>query len=155
MLLQIVADVIDACWLVPNHPSERKYFIANFQKHFILFLRTAQGSRMAGLTWATIVSLVGRCVASLFIDTSRPQARFPSNFAMRIYVDDPWATARGTPEEVEIICAMPTLAWLTLGMPIAFHKAMRGTRLQWIRRDTGYQYRRSVRRGRHSARKGR
>ena len=62
----LVADVSDAFWQIPLHPAERKYFVVMFKEAFLVFLRTAQGSRGAPLTWAALAALVSRCMQSLF-----------------------------------------------------------------------------------------
>ena len=57
---QLIADVSDAFWLVPLEPRERRFFVAKFWGKFSVFLRTAQGSRTALLTFCTIMSLATR-----------------------------------------------------------------------------------------------
>jgi len=47
-------------------------------------------------------------------------------------VDDPWNATRGEPARTDTNLAMIALAWLVLGMPLAFHKAMRGASLSWV-----------------------
>ena len=54
---QLIADVSDAFWLVPLEPRERRFFVAKFRGKFLVFLRTAQGSRTVPLTFCTIMSL--------------------------------------------------------------------------------------------------
>ena len=55
---QLIADVSDAFWLIPLAPVERKFFVAQFRGKYLVFLRTAQGSRTAPLTFCAI----GGCI---------------------------------------------------------------------------------------------
>jgi hypothetical protein len=49
-LEQLVLDISDAFWGVPLLKKERKFFVAKLGNQFLVFLRTAQGSRAAPLT---------------------------------------------------------------------------------------------------------
>ena len=51
---------------------------------------------------------------------------------LQVYVDDPLAVARGTPQRRERLFTMLTLAWQVLGFPMALHKAQWGQRVDWI-----------------------
>ena len=128
---QLVADIVDALWVIPNHPKQRKHFVAKSGNTFILFLRTAQGSRNAGVTFGTSIALVGRCIASLFQGEHGEAEGESLDMLMQIYVDDPWCAARGPPPAVDTTFAMIALLWMILGMPLALHKAHRGTTLTW------------------------
>ena len=79
----LVADVQDAFWLIPLAWEERRYFVAKFRGRYLVFLRTAQGSRAAPITWAAIAALVARCVQSIFCTPHGHEAR------LQMYVDDP------------------------------------------------------------------
>ena len=129
---QMVIDIIDAFWLVPNNPHERKFFVTQVAGKYVLFLRTAQGSRCAGLTWGTIAALVCRCITSLFVEKPTRKQRTDDRIKMQIYVDDPWSAARGTPAELDTTFAMVVVTWMALGFPLAFHKALRGAAITWI-----------------------
>lgn len=72
------ADIVDAFWLIPLHVSERRYFCAYLKGSYYLFTRTAQGSRMAPLTFAAVMAVVSRWVQTL-----------SHEYAMQVYVDDP------------------------------------------------------------------
>ena len=50
---------------------------------------------------------------------------------MQIYVDDPWAAARGKKTDVETKFAMMAALWLCMGFPMAFHKALVGRQVTW------------------------
>ena len=63
---QFVIDATDAFWELGLHPSERRYFVGKIGGSFYVYLRTAQGSRGAPLSWATVFGLICRCVQSLF-----------------------------------------------------------------------------------------
>lgn len=52
-----IADIVDAFWLVPLHPTERRFFCAKLRVKFYMFTRTAQGSRMAPLTFAAVMAM--------------------------------------------------------------------------------------------------
>ena len=56
VLEQLVMDIADAFWIVPSNPDERKHFVTRIGKIIVIMLRTTQGSRDAGLTWATIAA---------------------------------------------------------------------------------------------------
>ena len=79
----LVADVQDAFWLIPLAWEERRYFVAKFNGRYLVFLRTAQGSRGALLTWAAIAALVARCVQNVLVTPHGQEAR------LQMYVDDP------------------------------------------------------------------
>ena len=52
-----IIDIVDAFWLIPLRHEERKYFCARLHGKFYAFLRTAQGSRGAPLTFAALIAL--------------------------------------------------------------------------------------------------
>ena len=86
----LIADVTDAFWLVPLRKSGCRYVVIKFRGLFYVFLRTAQGSRGAPLSWSVIVSLLARVVQSLFCSKGTQTAR------LQVYVDDPLLALRGT-----------------------------------------------------------
>ena len=131
VLEQLVMDIVDAFWIVPSNPEERKHFVTRIGSNIVIMLRTTQGSRDAGLTWATIAALVGRCILSLFTEPMQRGRRCMTKVLMEIYVDDPWCVARGTPDEIDEHFAMIALTWLLLGFPLAFHHALRGPSIVW------------------------
>ena len=125
-----IADVADAFWLVPLHMDERKYFVAKFRKKYYVFVRTAQGSRGAPLTFAVVMALAARFVQSILCGPCRgghhPEAM------LQIYVDDPLAVLLGTePRQKRLACLIST-AWMILGVPMAFHKAILSNHTMWI-----------------------
>ena len=65
LLSFFVIDIVDAFWLVPLRHEERKYFCAKLKGKYYSFLRTAQGSRGAPLTFAACIALAGRLIQSL------------------------------------------------------------------------------------------
>ena len=85
----LIIDVTDAYWLIPLHVAERKFFVIKFRGKYLIFLRTAQGSKGAPLTWAAVMSLLSRCLQSLFMTKSQQQAR------LNVYVDDPILSIQG------------------------------------------------------------
>ena len=86
----LITDVEDAFWLVSLNKRERRYFVISFRGRFYVFLRTAQGSRGAPLSWSCIVSLLARVAQSLFATLVGQDAR------LLVYVDDPILLLRGT-----------------------------------------------------------
>ena len=59
MLLGVL-DLSDAFWLIPLHKDERRFFTTRLQGKYYAFLRTAQGSRGAPLTWSRFGALLTR-----------------------------------------------------------------------------------------------
>ena len=51
---------------------------------------------------------------------------------MEIYVDDPIVAIRGTQHRRKRLVCIFTLAWLSLGFPLAFQKAQLGQSVSWI-----------------------
>ena len=126
----MIADVEDAFWLIPLHVRERRYFVARLRGSYYVFLRTAQGSRCAPLTFAAIIGLIARWVQSI-VGTPPPQRR-TEEARVQVYVDDPLFTLRGTAERVRRLAAVVSLAWMIMGVPMAFHKAVMKPGLTWI-----------------------
>ena len=118
---QLVADIVDAFWHVPLDPRERRYFSARLNGRYLIFERTAQGSRLAPLTFAAVMALCARLVQSLL-----------KNARLEVYVDDPWAGITGTAEDIENDVIALLVGWELLGMPVAYHKAAFGTDLKWV-----------------------
>jgi hypothetical protein len=87
------------------------------------FLTTAQGSVNAPLTWGRLAALIGRLTQSLF---QLQEAK------LRIYVDDPAITLCGVQARRNRYAAIIVLVWSALGLPIAIHKAARGSLVDWI-----------------------
>ena len=54
----LITDVSDAFRLVPLNSEERRFFVIRYRDTYYVFARTAQGSRGAPLSWATIASLL-------------------------------------------------------------------------------------------------
>ena len=125
-----IADVADAFWLAPLHMDERKYFVAKFRKKYYVFVRTAQGSRGAPLTFAVIMALCARFVQSILCGPCRgghhPEAM------LQIYVDDPLAVLLGTDARQKRLACLIATAWMVLGVPLAFHKAILSSHTMWI-----------------------
>ena len=67
LLDEMIIDIIDAFWLIPLRHCERRFFCAKLHNKFYAFLRTAQGSRAAPLTFAAIIALAGRLIQSLMM----------------------------------------------------------------------------------------
>ena len=112
---RLVADIVDAFWLIPLKECERKYFVARLRNRYFVFLRIAQGSRGAPLTFAAITAVAARWIQSL-----------NDNIRLQVYVDDPLAFIRGTPEQQIRTAVSIVIAWTVLGFPMASHKAVFG-----------------------------
>ena len=72
---QFVIDATEAFWELGLDPRERRFFVGKLGSKYLIYLRTAQGSRGAPLSWAAAFGLICRCVQSLFHsgDFSRKQ----------------------------------------------------------------------------------
>ena len=55
-----ILDFSNAYWTMPLHRREWRYFCAKWKGFYFWWKRTAQGSRGAGLSWATFISLIMR-----------------------------------------------------------------------------------------------
>ena len=127
-LEQLIADISDAFWLIPLHPKERRFFVASFQGKFLVFERTAQGSRGAPLTFCTIMGLATRLLQSLLLRDRLHMKRHKQDAR----TDDPWIIGKGTATQVNRIFSIVLLTWCLFGFPVATHKATRGRSLKWI-----------------------
>ena len=125
-----IADVADAFWLIPLHHKERRYFVAKLKEKFYVFLRTAQGSRGAPLTFSVIMALAARFVQSTLCRSNSKDA-VPEGL-MHVYVDDPLTILRGTEVRQRRLACMISVAWMLLGIPMAFHKAVLAKAVVWI-----------------------
>ena len=130
-VVQFVADVVDAFWLVPLAPCERRFFVAKFRGRYLVFCRTAQGSRTAPLTFAALMATAARLMQSVLLRNHLSEDIWQDS-RLEVYVDDPWAAIKGTPAEVDTITAVLLCAWEIMGFPIAYHKACRARSLKWI-----------------------
>ncbi|CAJ1454754.1 unnamed protein product [Effrenium voratum] len=101
----LVADVENAFWLLPLAPSERRFFVAKLRGKYFVFLRTAQGSRSAPLTFAAVMALSARLVQSVLL-RDRLSRRHPQEGRLEVYVDDPIAVLSGTPSKVRRLASL-------------------------------------------------
>ena len=127
----LVADIQDAFWLIPLAFEERKFFVCKFRGRYLIFARTAQGSRGAPLTWAAIAALAARCVQSVFITPDGEEAR------LQMYVDDPLLAMQGIESRRFRLAARFLVVWLLLGFGVAFPKAKFSQKLVWIGVELG------------------
>ena len=122
-----VLDFSKAFWQIPLHHAERRFFVARIEmdgvQKYLVFLRTAQGSRGAPLTWARFAALIMRLTQSLF---RSDQVR------LHCFVDDPIAAMKGTPTELSIIAATMMLVWEALGCGLSYSKGQSGENVNWI-----------------------
>ena len=85
-LEHMVAYFKDAFFTLPNCRSERQFFAVQFAGKIFIFLKTAQGSTVAPLTWARVAALITRLTMSVLgSETCR----------MSTYVDDPLISGFG------------------------------------------------------------
>ena len=126
-----VLDFVDAFWHLPLRDVERRYFVTKFKGKYLVWLRTAQGSRGAPLSWAALAGLVMRCavaVAGETVEHRRLRARAPG----QCYVDDPLLVVRGTAAQRQSVVMRVVLTWLVFGFPLAFRKAQLAQLVVWI-----------------------
>ncbi len=126
-----VLDFVDAFWQLPLAHAERKYFVVRFRGLYYVWLRTAQGSRGAPLSWAALAGLLMRCamgVVGLHRECRRLRVRAPG----QCYVDDPVLAVRGSPSERKSLVLRVSLCWLVLGFSLAFRKAQLSHSIVWI-----------------------
>ena len=125
----LVADVSDAFWPIPLKHCEKKFYFGMLFGKYLVFTRTAQGSRGAPVTWAAIAGLGSRIIQWLFTQVPRGKAekvRIPT------YVDDPIPSIMSNKRGGRRVVACILLTWAILGFPIAFDKAKIGPIVQWI-----------------------
>ena len=131
VITQMVADVVDAFWLAPLHQTEMKYFTAKLGGKYMVFLRTAQGSRAAPLTFAAVMALTTRLLQSLLLNDHLGE-RIWQDGRLETYVDDPWIVLKGSPQRIKELTLCVLIGWELMGFPLAYHKASVGTSLRWI-----------------------
>ena len=102
----LIADIVNAFWNIPLNQGERRFFTAKYKKWILVFLRTAQGSRNAPLSWGHLVALLGRLAQAMFDG---------SELRLQTYVDDPAAAVRGPLAKRNRYIAILVVAWLALG----------------------------------------
>ena len=131
MVQMFIIDIVDAFWLIPLHHSERKYFCAKLHGQYFAFLRTAQGSRGAPLTFAALIALAARLIQSLI---SGPQIHrwAREEGRMNVSVDDPIVVMRGNERRIKRVASIVIIGWLLLGFPLAFHKAILSPTVLWV-----------------------
>ena len=125
----LITDVSDAFWNVPLHYSERRSFVVKFRGRLYVFLRTAQGSRGAPLSWASVASLLARVSQSLLLDQKGQEGR------LQVYVDDPLLALKGQKQRRRVLAVRFISCFILLGVRLAFDKAKIGNRLTWIGMD--------------------
>ena len=118
----LIADFRDAFFILPNHPSERRFFAISFDNKILVFKKTTQGSRGAPLTWARLAALVTRLTQSV---------TRVANSRISTYVDDPIVVAVGSTTQRRRIFATTLLIWSALGLPLALEKAQIGRKVTW------------------------
>ena len=130
-ITQMVADITDAFWLIPLHPVERTFFVAKFRNQYLIFRRTAQGSRTAQLTFASIMALATRFLQSLLLRNHLSESVW-QDARIETYVDDPWVAIKGSQSEIDELTVTMLIGWHLMGFPVAYRKAARSKSLKWI-----------------------
>ena len=130
-ITQMVADITDAFWLIPLHHSERRFFVAKFRNQYLIFRRTAQGSRTAPLTFASIMAMATRFLQSLLLRNHLNESIW-QDARIETYVDDPWVAMKGRQAEIDEQTITMLIGWHLMGFPVAYRKAARSTSLKWI-----------------------
>lgn len=131
IVTQMIADICDAFWLIPLHQTERKFFAAKFKGQYLLFRRTAQGSRMAPLTFAAVMALATRLLQSLLLRNHLGEQVW-QDARIETYVDDPWVVMKGAQPEVVELARTMLIGWRLMGFPVAYRKAAMSQSLKWI-----------------------
>ena len=121
-LESLIADFKDAFFLLPNHPSERRYFCVEFGGKIYVMLRTTQGSRGAPLTWARLAALITRLTMSVIGITHN---------LVSTYVDDPIIVSVGSRLQRRRTFATVLLLWCALQLPLSLNKAVIGAKVTW------------------------
>ena len=127
----LIADIVDAFWLIPLKKCERRFFTARLKGVYYSFERTAQGSRSAPLTFAAIIALASRWIQSI-LSTARHGGMHTEEARLQTYVDDPIFSIRGDEERRTRVAAIVLVAWSLMGFPVAFHKATLSNNVVWI-----------------------
>lgn len=125
-----IISIVDAFWLVPLRRAERKYFYAKLKGSYYAFLRTAQGSRGAPLTFSALIALASRLIQSL-IPGPQMHRWAREEGRMNVCVDDPIAIIRGSESRIRRVASMVIVGWLLLGFLLAFHKAIVAPTVLW------------------------
>lgn len=106
-----------------------RFFVAKLGQRYFVFMRTAQGSRGAPLSFAVLVALASRFIQSLLLGPARrgqPEGR------LQVYVDDPLAILVGSEARANRLASIVATGWLLLRFPLAFHKAVISNVVTWI-----------------------
>lgn len=119
----LIMDVTDAFWSLPLRKGERKFFCGKLRGQYYLYLRLAQGSRGAPLSWCRFYALICRLTQAMYA---------PSEARMNTYVDDPATVIAGEQGARDYITAGIILIWRLLGLRLAFRKGQRGEVVDWI-----------------------
>ena len=119
----LVLDAEDAYWQVPLAAAEQQFYctalhMPNGATRFLVFVRTAQGSRGAPLSWTAIFGLICRLVYSAVAAVPECQVR------MQTYVDDPIIAILGRPATRRLAVAVAIAAWAALGINLAAPKGL-------------------------------
>ena len=114
-----MADIKDAICLIPLPRREPEFFVARHRWRWLVFMRIAQGSRGAPLSWASIAALIGRCIQSLF-DIDVAATEFEAK--LQLCVDDLLLSAVGAEQRYRRLAVMFCVAFFVLGCELALNK---------------------------------
>ena len=117
-LQMMVLGAARAAWSITLRPCECKYYCGrirtNGRARYLCYLRTAQGSRGAPLSWSVVFSLISRCVLSTLREQRGNDSDLPAY--MQVFVDDPWLVLRGTAAQTDRMMAVAIIAWRIIGV---------------------------------------
>ena len=132
----LVLDYVNAFWQIPLRPDERRFFSGRVRNRWYTYKRCAQGSRLGPFSWGAVIALTNRLMQPMFLrrQRGRQQAKKDSAFflLLRTYVDDPLATVAGTKAQRDRAICVMVVGWLCMGFELAYPKAQRGKRAEWI-----------------------
>jgi hypothetical protein len=132
----LVLDYVNAFWQIPLRPDERRFFSGRVRNRWYTYKRCAQGSRLGPFSWGAVIALTNRLMQPMFLrrQRGRQQAKKDSAFflLLRTYVDDPLATVAGTKAQRDRAICVMVVVWLCMGFELAYPKAQRGKRAEWI-----------------------
>ena len=116
-------DFSDAFKQLPVRESEKRFLSGRAMDGHFYFHRVLFGIKTGPLVWCRLAALRARCTQSCF---------HPGRLRMQVFVDDPLAVLRGTPQQVRDIASKVLLLWQALGLTLAWKKGSFSTRAHWI-----------------------
>ena len=119
----MVADFVDAFFMLPLSDDERKFVAFKAFDKFYLARVLMFGAKSSPTLWGRCAAFLARSAQSLFDET---------RVRLQLFVDDTFAQARGNKSERRMMFAIVLAWWSVLGAKIAWHKGAVGSDLAWI-----------------------